>query len=213
MKFSHFLSIIPKLQQLDTDGIKAHEALAPTDREINYKKEELLNKSPQNAGVMALFYPNKAEETMLILILRKTYKGVHSGQIGFPGGKEEIRDQDIQETALRETYEEVGVRPSSVITIKQLSELYIPTSNFWVHPFVGYVKNTPQFKRQESEVEELLPISIDDFLNDKNLVTQKLTTHTGKEIQVPAFSLNQKIIWGATAMMLNEVKSLLRKAQ
>lgn len=172
---------------------------------------DIEQRNPLNAGVMALFYPDKTQQTKIILILRKTYKGVHSAQIGFPGGREENLDANLLETALRETYEEVGVRPSDIEVVRKLTKLYIPPSNFWVHPYLGFAKHTPDFWRQESEVEELLEVDLDDFLDDNNLTTKNLSTSYAKNVDVPAFLLNEKIVWGATAMMLNEVKSLLAK--
>ena len=104
--------------------------------------QELENANPKRnnakkAGVMALFYPKHWNVTHLLLILRKTYTGVHSNQIAFPGGKLELTDADLQETALRETHEEVGVPTERVTIIKSLSKVYIPPSNFEVQPFVG----------------------------------------------------------------------------
>lgn len=185
--------------------------MIPSTRERRLKETDIKKRKPLNAGVMALFYPNLKNETMLVLIQRKTYKGVHSGQIGFPGGRKEVRDRDILDTALRETYEEVGVRPSNIKVLRELTKIYIPPSNFWVYPYLGVCKNTPHFRRQESEVEELLLIKLEDLMNKDHVVIETLTTSYGETIKVPAFTLNGEIVWGATAMMLNEVKSLLRE--
>lgn len=212
MKFSEFKESLSNVKKIPLAGEIAHREMLPEGREQQIKESEMTQNNPLKAGVMALFYPNMQQETMLILILRKTYKGVHSGQIGFPGGREEIRDTDLTNTALRETYEEIGVRPNSVKVVKELSRIYIPASNFYVYPYLGYCKSTPRFKRQESEVEELLPIRLEDFMNDDNVVTQNLTTSYTGNIDVPAFAFGDKIVWGATAMMLNEVKSLLKEA-
>lgn len=160
---------------------------------------------------MALFYPNENRDTNLLLILRKTYQGVHSNQIGFPGGKSEPEDLDILHTALRETHEEVGVPPKQVSIIRSLSEVYIPPSNFEVQPFIGIYDNPKPFVLQESEVESLVEVSLLDFMNDAKIFTQKLSTSYAKNIDVPAFKLNGYTIWGATAMMLSEIKELLRQ--
>lgn len=212
MEFTQFTELVSKVKKIPLEGEKAHSEMAPESRKEKLSETEINRKKPMEAGVMALFYPNKDNETMLILILRKTYKGVHSGQIGFPGGRVERRDTDLEDTALRETYEEIGVRGSNVNVIKKLTKIYIPPSNFWVHPYLGYTKNPPKFRRQESEVEELLQIKLEDFLNDDNVFTATLSTSKTKNISVPAFDLNDQTVWGATAMMLNEVKSLLLKA-
>ncbi len=160
---------------------------------------------------MALFYPDKEGLTRLLLILRKTYKGVHSNQIAFPGGKVEPEDENLMETALRETHEEVGVPSREVQVIKQLSEVYIPPSNFLVQPFLGLYPAPNPFKIQETEVESIVEVPLSEFLDRSNLSEEKLSTSYAKNIDVPAFKLNGYTVWGATAMMLSEIKELLEQ--
>ena len=160
---------------------------------------------------MALFYPNSTGLTQLLLILRKSYPGVHSDQIGLPGGKAEQTDRDILETALRETHEEVGVHPEHVQVVRALTKVFIPPSNFEVQPFMGLYNAQYPFVPQESEVEALVEVTLSDFLDERNLITQNLTTSYAANIEVPAFSLNGHTVWGATAMMLNEMKEIFNK--
>lgn len=175
------------------------------------KSNEIKKKKPKKAGVMALFYPDIDQNTKLLLILRKTYQGVHSNQIGFPGGKVEEQDKDLLETALRETHEEVGVTPESVEVLKELSEVYIPPSNFLVQPFMGFYSNPKHFVIQESEVEALVEVYLRDFLDNSNHIEEKLSTSYAKNINVPAYRLNGYTVWGATAMMMSEIKELLEQ--
>lgn len=160
---------------------------------------------------MALFYPNELEETNLLFILRKTYKGVHSNQVAFPGGKAEKEDANAMITALRETHEEVGVHPNDIQVLKELTEIFIPPSNYDVQPFIGLYKEPKPFVIQESEVAALLEVSLTHFLLEESLITKKITTSYAKNVDVPAFKLNDYIVWGATAMMLNEIKALLKQ--
>ncbi len=160
---------------------------------------------------MALFYPDSADITKMLLILRKAYEGVHSNQIGFPGGKAEDVDYDLMETALRETHEEVGVPPSEVEVIKELSEVYIPPSNFMVRPFMGVYSKPQPFVKQESEVERLVEVYLHDFLDESNHIEEVLSTSYAKNIHVPAYKLNGYTVWGATAMMMSEIKELIQK--
>ncbi len=175
------------------------------------KSNEIRKMNPKRAGVMALFYPDMDFETRLLLILRKTYNGVHSNQIGFPGGKVEREDTDILATALRETHEEVGVPPDAVEVLKELSEVYIPPSNFMVSPFIGIYQNPLPFEIQEAEVESLVEVYLKDFMDNSNHIQENLTTSYAKSIDVPAYRLNGYTVWGATAMMMSEIKELLEQ--
>lgn len=176
------------------------------------KDHNMADFSPRRAGVMALFFPDAQGETRFVLILRKTYEGVHSGQIGFPGGKSEEGDGGILETALRETHEEVGVPPHAIEVIRELSELYVPPSNFLVRPYMGLYADPRPFVREEHEVEKIVEVLLSDFMDKSNRIVEKLTTSYAKNISVPAYRLNGYTVWGATAMMLGEIEELLRMA-
>ncbi len=175
------------------------------------KENNIEDANPKRAGVMALFYPDMEQQTRLLLILRKVYEGVHSNQIGFPGGKLEEQDRDLLQTALRETHEEVGVVPSTVKVIKELSEVYIPPSNFLVRPYMGIYPDPKPFVKDETEVERLVEVYLRDFMDDSNLIQENLSTSYAKNINVPAYKLNGYTVWGATAMMLSEIRELLQQ--
>ncbi len=160
---------------------------------------------------MALFYPGLERQTHLVLILRNTYPGVHSNQIGLPGGKQEAGDRDLKETALRETHEEIGVPQGHIEVIRAITEVYIPPSNFEVHPFIGLYEKEAAFVIQESEVAALIEVALADFMDDSKLMMQNLSTSYAENIAVPAFELNGHTVWGATAMMLSEIKELFRQ--
>ena len=185
--------------------------MAPELRIEELIKHEERKKNPKKAGVMALFFPHSNHDTRLLLIQRNQYPGVHSGQIGFPGGQYEPGDKDILDTALRESCEEVGTVKEKIEVIRSASELYIPPSNFEVSPFIALYHKERPFKRQTSEVEAIIEVPIADFLDDRKLITRKLSTSYAREIEVPAFHLQGHVVWGATAMMLNEIRELLQE--
>jgi len=211
MNFDSFKKGIVKLRNLSLPGPTSQYKMSPPYREklISLQKDKI--KDAKKAAVMALFYPNKSNETCIILILRKTYKGVHSAQVGFPGGKVEQSDGTLQNTALRETEEEIGVSKDLIEVLKPLSQVYIPPSNFYVYPFIGICKKTPKFVKQDSEVEALLEIPVNDLLNESHVTSKKVSTKYDVEVVVPAYHLNDHLVWGATAMMLSEVKDLLKQ--
>ncbi len=210
MEFREFEKRIVNITNMDLPGEDIQLKMAPIERLLELKAKAKEAKTARKAGVLALFYPSKDNETYLILILRKTYNGVHSDQVGFPGGKFEKGDGSILETALRETEEEIGIPKNEVSILKQLTEIYIPPSNFFVQPFLGITRATPKFVAQEDEVEALIEVPLTHFMDDSVIITKRLTTSYATNIEVPAFNLNEHVVWGATAMMLSEVREMLK---
>ncbi|MFD2915325.1 NUDIX hydrolase [Psychroserpens luteus] len=211
MNFETFIKSASKIKNLNLPGEDSQFKMSPPFREELIDENKAKMKKARQAGVMALFYPDTEGETHLILILRKTYKGVHSAQVGFPGGKYEDDDPNLEYTALRETFEEVGVPIEDVEVLRAMSKMYIPPSNFTVSPYLGITKQTPKFIKQDEEVEDLIEVSLVHFLDDNNVVEVGVMTSMNVELDVPAFSLNGHIVWGATAMMLSELKDLLKR--
>ncbi|NNE75764.1 MAG: CoA pyrophosphatase [Pricia sp.] len=212
MNFDEFAIRIPKIKNLPLPGEASHLKMAPQFRLEELRTARMKKNNTKKAGVMALFYPDASNRTHLLLILRKSHpKDVHSNQIGFPGGKAEKSDLDLMATALRETHEEIGVLPQKIEVVKSLSEIYIPPSNFEVHPFMGVYRKSEPFVPQESEVAALVEVGLNDFLDDSNLFTQILTTSYAENVAVPAFKLNGYTVWGATGMMLSEIRVLLQQ--
>jgi 8-oxo-dGTP pyrophosphatase MutT (NUDIX family) len=210
MDFNVLAERIPKIKNLALPGTAAHFEMAP---QMRIDELRAMVKRPvdfRRAGVMALLYPGPDGLARLLLILRNTDKGVHSDQVAFPGGQYEKGDLDLAQTALRETEEEVGVPASGIVLIRPLSQVYIPPSRFEVSPYIGMLPYTPEFRKQDSEVAALIEVPLPHILREESLVTRRLTTSYAREITVPAFLLQGHIVWGATAMMLNEVKSLLK---
>ena len=138
---------------------------------------------------------------------RASYNGTHSSQISFPGGKKDSDDLNLEATALRETEEEVGIDRMAIEILRPLTKTYIPPSNFWVSPFLGFIKTTPIFKTNE-EVDFLIEVPLSDLLDKRSLSLENLSTSYMKNIDVPCFKLNNYVVWGATAMILSEIKDL-----
>lgn len=211
MDFQDFLQIVPYLDAVNLPGEEAHNIMVPQERLRVTKSLNFDEIKPRNAGVMMLFYP-KSEETHLVLIVRNSYEGVHSSQIAFPGGKYEKEDLNLEQTALRETYEEIGVKPENIEVIKAFTQLYIPPSNFMVHPFLGICYEEIIFYPDSKEVASIIELPLATFLSESIVVNANINTSYAKSIDVPVFKIDEHVVWGATAMMLSELKIVLNSA-
>jgi 8-oxo-dGTP pyrophosphatase MutT (NUDIX family) len=134
----------------------------------------------------------------------------HSGQISFPGGRHDIGDVSFAHTALREAHEEIGVLPNRVEVLGALTELYIPVSNFSVYPFVGLLSAPPTFQLQAGEVEQVFSPSLAYFQDPASRNTADVMVGGQLAVkQVPCFLIEDRPVWGATAMILSEFLALL----
>ena len=210
MNFDVFLTKIDELKTHELGGLTAQFKLAPAMR-LRYSKQKIAANHPKKAAVLALFYPNIKNETCFLLTERATYKGTHSAQISFPGGKLDSKDIDLQATALRETFEEVGISSDQITIVREMTDVYIPPSNFLATPFLGYIDTPPIFKTNY-EVANLLEIKVADFMEDNCISSINLTTSYAKNIDVPCFKFQKTIVWGATAMMLSEIRELFKNS-
>lgn len=215
MRFAAFQKIISQIKVSDLPGESAQMLMAPPFREELIQRHKAEGRSPKSAAVLALFYPDDNNTTTLVFIVRNSYDGVHSGQIGFPGGKPEPQDLSMADTACRETWEEVGVEMASIELIRPMTSLYIPPSNYDVFPFLGMTPKTPSFKLQASEVKSIIEVTLSDILELKNQNYTTVKTSYGPHVRVPAFTFKDQIVWGATAMILMEImilfQSILKK--
>lgn len=206
MNFTQFQHYIPTLKKATLGGLEAQFKLAPEIRK-RYSDDMIHLNNPRASAILALFYPDNQNETHFLLTLRASYKGTHSAQISFPGGKKETNDISLEQTALRETFEEVGINSKGIEILKQLTDAYIPPSNFLVTPYIGVHNQTPTFTPND-EVDTLIEVKLADLLNDENVVIRKMNTSYMQNADVPCFKLNGYIVWGATAMILSEIKHL-----
>ncbi|MDR6846241.1 CoA pyrophosphatase [Flavobacterium granuli] len=208
MDFQDFLQIVPHLDAVNLPGEVAHNIMVPSQRLEIFKKMDFAQITPKNAGVMMLVYP-KEGETHLVLIVRNSYKGVHSSQIAFPGGKYEKEDVNFMQTALRETCEEIGIHRDKIEVLKAFTNLYILPSNFMVYPFLGICRDEIVFNPDPIEVAGIIELPLASFLSDSIVINAEMTTSYSDSIVVPAFKIDGHIVWGATAMMLSELKIVL----
>lgn len=209
--FFKFVELFKIRLQQALPGEDAQFLMAPSGRKKmpNPDLEEL---NPRKSAVLIILFPSD-KAINILLIQRPVYDGVHSGQVAFPGGKFEKNDRNLQETALRETYEEIGVEANEIQVIGKLTDLYIPPSNFLVSPYIGFAKKQPDFLINTYEVQRI--IAVDLFsLNDASIRTEKVITQSsGYKIKAPCYEIEELTIWGATAMMISELNVVVEEVR
>jgi 8-oxo-dGTP pyrophosphatase MutT (NUDIX family) len=192
-------------------GQLAQKTMSPLPidpRRFNFNFSE----SPRRGAVLILIYPD-ADQAFFPLIKRPIYSGVHSGQIAFPGGKMEPEDKDISHTAVREAWEEVGVLPEDVKLIGQISDLFVPASNFLVSPVIGYCERKPEFIPEIKEVDRIIETPLKQLLA-LDTRKQKILEMGGLfKLDTPYFDLSNEVVWGATAMILEEFIQVLENGR
>jgi 8-oxo-dGTP pyrophosphatase MutT (NUDIX family) len=161
------------------------------------------------AAVLILLYPENGS-VHTVFMQRHIYDGVHGGQISFPGGKKENSDEDLIQTALREAEEETGVNRSGISVIGTLTPLFIPVSNMIVTPVVGWTSMKPEFNHQPEEVVFLINAELLRFL-EPSIIKEKPFEIRGKMINVKYFDYDGNVIWGATAMILYELLTIISR--
>ena len=183
-------------------GINAQLVYYPEREFGNYKNIEL-----RKAAVGIHFY-NKGLSTYFILIERSKYDGFHSQQIAFPGGKFDKDDGELEYTARRESQEEIGIPIDKGIKITQLSDVVVSISKFIVSPFVFFHEKEPDILINHREVATILKVKLSDFLEkDHSNRDIKISGNINLK-NIPCFEIQEKIIWGATALILNELRIL-----
>ncbi|MDT8412590.1 MAG: CoA pyrophosphatase [Vicingaceae bacterium] len=187
-------------------GIKTHLEAAP-HRKADV--DELAKKQARQSGVLILFY-EKNFTLHTVLIERAINNSTHSGQIAFPGGKKEEHDADLIETALREANEEIGIVREHVEVIGKLTDVFIPVSNFLVAPVIGFIDYTPTFTLQISEVYDVVEVEVQTLIHPNTFQQQTVKLSDGVQLKVPCFVVNKQIVWGATALMINELRYLIK---
>jgi 8-oxo-dGTP pyrophosphatase MutT (NUDIX family) len=195
------------LELAEFDGTAAQQKMMPQAR-VNWRPPDRPGQ-PRLGGVLLLLY--KAEDELhLVLTRRRDDLQAHAGQVSFPGGRHEA-PETLQATALRETFEEIGIPAEALRILGELSSLYILPSDFEVHPFVAYYENgtQPRFVPDSREVAEIIEVPLSHLLDPSVRIEEEWELR-GYPVSVPFFQINQHKVWGATAMMLSEFLERLR---
>ncbi|MEN8138141.1 MAG: CoA pyrophosphatase [Bacteroidota bacterium] len=202
-----FDTLYDRVKKIDSDKLPGQESqfkMVPSIRpKISW--EEVYETKPTLASVLLLVYPDGEDNSKFVLIQRKEYNGAHSAQISLPGGKLE-EDENELEAALRETYEEIGVDSGEIEVVTPLSKVWVSPSKFLVTPFLGILKEKPSFVKDSYEVEEIIEVNMTEFLDDTCICEEIVSSNYVQNLKVPAFRLGDRVVWGATAMILSEFR-------
>jgi 8-oxo-dGTP pyrophosphatase MutT (NUDIX family) len=195
----------------DLPGMKSHLKMAPEHREKELLSLKDTDFNPRLSAVLIILF-HEEEQLKIVFIRRSEYVGIHSGQIAFPGGRYEDDDQNLLTTALREVEEEIGVNAGLIEILGQLSDLYVPPSNFLVRAFVGYTHVRPEYVIEEREVQEVLEFDFNAFQSGNIVRIRDFKAHNIERIiKAPCYEIDGTIIWGATAMILTELIDLFNE--
>jgi 8-oxo-dGTP pyrophosphatase MutT (NUDIX family) len=166
------------------------------------------------AAVLLLLYDDNGGETHLLFTKRTELVEHHKGEISFPGGRREAWDVDLFATAVRETFEEVGISPLDVERVGQLDDIVSRGSNFVISPFVGFLTTTVpyHYSHAEDEVDEVLEIPLAHLMDDAN--SGREIRHIGEQyVETPFYRFHRHVIWGATARILSQFLGLLSERE
>lgn len=187
-------------------GIKAHLKMLPPGRRLKTLVNEI--SLVKQSGVLILLFPYN-NQLYTCLTRRPDTMKYHPGQISFPGGKVEEEDLSPEMTALREAYEEVGIDSGLVEILGCLSDLYVEVSKFSIHPYLAWADQLPYFVINPDEVDEIILFPVEEFVSCERIAETEVDTIAGR-LMVKCYPFDNKMIWGATAMILSELIEILK---
>lgn len=191
---------------LPLPGAQAQWKFAPLPSRKDWRPDDRPATARQAAALIVL-YPG-SEGPSFVLTERHHDLPHHPGQISLPGGGLDT-GEDPEQGALREAHEEIGLRPRDVRIIGSLSTLWVVVSNFLVHPIVGVADVRPEFRAAPREVAALIEAPVRALVDDTNVKLEE-RVRDGLLVRYPYFDIAGHHIWGATAMILGELREALR---
>jgi 8-oxo-dGTP pyrophosphatase MutT (NUDIX family) len=207
-KMDNFVTSLKNELSKGLPGTDVQWQMASSDRFVrNFPKDP--GKDAHVAAVLILLYPERGS-IYTVFMQRPEYEGIHGGQISFPGGKKEPEDDNIIQTALREANEETGIDPPKIKVIGTLTPLFIPVSNIIVNPVIGWSEEKPLFNFRPEEVVFLIEADLKRLINPA-IVRTKPFEIRGELVEVKYYNYDNNTIWGATAMILQELLVIIKR--
>ena len=199
-----FISYFKHIELTEDD----HLPMLPMGRTRSSEALKIM-KSPRESAVGIHCFPCAAGKLSIFLIQRSEYQGKHSGQIAFPGGKMDPSDPNLAFTARRECYEELGIPMEAGKLIRPLTPVYIPVSNFEMTPFLFFHESKPAVSLNVREVVECIEMPLPELVHNIPIIHRELPLESNSLFQrkVPGFQFGSYWIWGATALVLNQLKT------
>jgi 8-oxo-dGTP pyrophosphatase MutT (NUDIX family) len=200
-----FNQIVENLKQSlkkELPGLSAQLRMAPTLRSAPGFPQSPNNLTRSSAVLISIFPEDNFAST--ILIKRTVYKGAHSGQVSFPGGKMDDTDESLIHTAIRESEEEIGLEPKITDIIGSLTPLFIPVSNLIVLPVIAVTPKPNKLMLNLQEVEYSIQVSLHHLKNPENKSVKTICINN-TPISAPFYSVGEEMVWGATAMIISEL--------
>ncbi|MCH7409279.1 CoA pyrophosphatase [Belliella sp. DSM 111904] len=202
MEFEKVIERVQKMLESPLPGRVGQLSMSP--RPVDESRfGNMVPDDVRKGAVLILFYPDKSN-AFVPFIKRPSYDGPHGGQVALPGGKWDDTDADLSFTALREAEEEIGVDAAKVELIGNLSDLFIPPSNFLVRPYLGFINQKPKFVPDPYEVDRIIQCQVNQLIDKKIRKEGEIVVRGNYKLQAPYFDIDSEMVWGATAMMLGE---------
>lgn len=206
-----FDSFVTKLEQRlkhPLPGARAHDIMRATP--VGPLVPDFKHKHPPKPGaVLILLYPDSGN-ICFPLMKRPEYMGAHSGQVSLPGGKAEDGEDAIA-TALREGEEEIGVTANQLNVLGKLTDFFVIPSNFMVTPVVAYADILPPLKPDPREVARILTGNLKSLAQQDAIRNKEILAAGQYRMMAPHFEIEGEVVWGATAMILNELCDVVRE--
>lgn len=204
----HFIQELESRLEKDLPGFEAQLKMSGSHATPDWYE---VTEDHRVACVMLMLFPKKSGwNFVLIERSHEDPHDKHAGQLSLPGGKMDDNDKTLEDCALRETYEEIGINPGQIGILGALTPLFVKVSNFLVHPFIGFTTDYPKFVIQTSEVHQIIETPVQLLLDDSNKKPADILVREFKLKNVPTYQVQGKNLWGATAMILSEFEHILK---